>query len=160
MKLSLMIKDKVKLRRRQPVTLFREAWVWSEREEKLYRKLCVGKTLHVCCGRSRLGDVRVDVSFRPDVKASMYNLPFTSFSFDTVISDPPWFNPKTWNQFENYMRELCRVAKRRIILISGNMYYLVPKPFKLSHIYVVKKISPQAKLVYVWDRKDNLITSY
>src|SRR5213594_2174494 len=57
------------------------------------KDLCEGYTLHVCCGESPIGDVRIDLEKKSDVKASMYNLPVRHESFDTVLCDPPWELP-------------------------------------------------------------------
>ena len=142
--------------RKQPVTLFREAWIWSEKEEWLYKQLCEGSTLHVCCGTSRLGDIRVDLFahsiFATNIKADAFHLPFKNESFNTVICDPPWFGPSNWSKWEKLVNELCRVAKNRIILVLGNLIYLLPKPWKLYRVYVLKKISPQIKVIYVWQK--------
>jgi len=146
--------------RKQNVTMFREAWVWCEQEERLYAKLCKGKILHLFSGTSLLGDVRVDIdnpmaTHKIDLQEG--KLPFQNLEFDTVISDPPWAGPKNWKNWEILMKEITRVAKKRIIFILGNLIFLLPKPFKLEHVYVLKRISPQVKLVYVWDRKDMVL---
>jgi len=146
--------------RDQPVTLFREAWVWSQKETMLLKKLCVGFTLHLCCGRSKFGDVRIDIQHRPDIKADIHYLPLKSQTFDTTIIDPPWYGPQTWPRFEQMIKELTRVTKRRIIIILGNLIYLLPKPWTLTKIYILKKISPQIKHVYLWEKKDRLITEF
>jgi len=57
------------------------------------KDLCEGYTLHVCCGESKLGDVRIDLEKQADVKASMYHLPVKRACFDTVVCDPPWELP-------------------------------------------------------------------
>jgi len=141
--------------RKQPVTIFKEAWMWSESEEKLYAKLCVGRTLHLFSGRSELGDVRIDIdspvaTHRIDLSEG--RLPFQDLEFDTTISDPPWAGPRNWNNWTNLMREIVRVTRKRVIFVLGNLIYLLPRPFTLKHVYVLKKISPQVKLVYVWER--------
>lgn len=71
---------------------FKDAWRWPDDVERFIRDQCQGEVLHVCCGGSQLGDVRVDADPRhdPDVVADMYNLPFPDFSFGTVVVDPPW----------------------------------------------------------------------
>ena len=146
--------------RKQPVTLFREAWMWSEKEERIYAKLCIGKTLHLFSGRSLLGDVRVDIDSpvaTHKIDLSQGKLPFKDLEFDTVIADPPWAGPQNWPKWENLMREIVRVCRKRVIFILGNLIFLLPKPFKLKKIYVLKKISPQVKLVYVWERADGIL---
>ena len=152
-----------KLGRKQPVTMFREAWMWSEPEERLYAKLCEGKVLHLFSGRSLLGDVRVDIDSpvaTHKIDLSQGKLPFKDLEFDTVIADPPWAGPQNWDKWENLMHEIVRVCKKRVIFILGNLIFLLPKPFKLKKIYLLKKISPQIKLVYVWEREEAILDSY
>jgi ubiquinone/menaquinone biosynthesis C-methylase UbiE len=138
--------------RKQAVTLFKEAWVWCEKEEWLYKQLCEGFTLHLCCGKSKLGDIRADLILKSEVKADMYYLPFKNESFDTIICDPPWFGPKNWESWKKFVNEICRVAKHRIILVLGNLILLLPRPWKLFRVYILKRISPQVKVVYVWEK--------
>jgi len=134
--------------------------MWSEPEERLYAKLCVGRVLHLFSGKSLLGDIRVDIdspvaTYKIDL--SKGKLPFNNLEFDTTISDPPWAGPQNWDKWENLMWEIVRVTKKRIIFILGNLIFLLPKPFALKHIYIVKKISPQIKHVYVWERVDKIL---
>jgi len=138
--------------RKQPVTLFKEVWVWSKREEQLYRRLCRGFTLHLCSGKSFLGDVRCDLALPSDLKADMYHLPFRSFTFDTVITDPPWHGPSTWHKWETLIKEITRISRKRIIFVLGNLIFILQEPWHLKHVYLLKKISPQIKLIYVWER--------
>jgi len=147
-----------KEKRDQPVTLFKQAWVWSKSEEKLYEKLCVGSTLHLCSGYSDLGDCRVDINpdCKPDIIADIHYLPFKDLSFDTIIIDPPWYGPQKWMEWEQLCREMVRVARKRIVMILGNLFYLLPKPFTLKEVYILKRISPQVKLIYVWERPEIL----
>jgi len=147
-------------KRKQPVMLFREAWVWSEQEERLYAKLCIGRVLHLFSGRSLLGDIRVDIDSpvaTHKIDLSEGKLPFKDLEFDTTIADPPWAGPQNWDKWENLMHEIVRVTRRRVIFILGNLIYLLPKPFVLKQIYVLKKVSPQVKLVYVWERENKTL---
>jgi len=149
--------------RKQPVTLFKKAWVWSEAEEKLYAKLCIGNILHLCSGYSELGDQRIDINpdVQPSIVADVHYLPIRDQAFDTIIIDPPWHGPKNWMKWEQMVKEMIRVTRKRIILILGNLIYILPKPFILKEVYIVKKISPQVKLVYVWEREEkSTITDY
>jgi len=152
----------IKQYRDQPVTLFRRAWVWSESEERLYHKFCVGSTLHLCSGYSDLGDCKIDINrdCRPDILCDVHYLPFKDLSFDTIIIDPPWHGPKSWMLWERMVEEIIRIARRRVIMILGNLFYLLPKPFKLKEAYIVKKISPQIKHVYVWERTADILSNY
>jgi len=143
--------------------MFQRAWLWSKKEERLYSKLCIGKVLHLFSGQSLLGDVRVDIDSplaTYHIDLSKGKLPFKNLEFDTIIADPPWAGPKTWDNWIKLMHEIVRVARKRVVFILGNLIFLLPKPFELSKIYVVKKINPQVKLVYVWDRKDGVLSDY
>jgi len=151
--------------RKQPVTLFRKTWVWSEKEEELYRGLCVGSVLHLCSGYSELGDCKIDINpnVKPNIVCDVHFLPFRGLCFDTVIIDPPWHGPQNWMKWEQMVKEMVRIARKRIILILGNLMYILPKPFKLKEAYIIKKISPQIKHVYIWERdetktKNNIMT--
>jgi hypothetical protein len=134
------------------VTQFRRTWVWSRRETELYAKFITGTCLHVCCGESRLGDVRVDVRATNNVNvlADMARLPFRDLSFDTAIWDPPWIHPKNFRA----VFELARVARKRVLVISNHWVH-VPKPFMLKEVYAVKKVSPAVKLFFVYNREEN-----
>jgi len=150
-----------KKHRKQSVTLFREAFIWSEKEEKLYRKLCVGLTLHLCSGYSELGDVKIDLDpeKRADIIADVQYLPLKPYSFDTIIFDPPWFGPHDWKNYEDMIRYISKIARIKVILILGNLFYHLYKPFKLTKVYFLKKISPQVKMVYIWERETRIISS-
>ena len=153
----------MKSRVKNNVTLFREAWLWSDSEEKLYAKFCEGRVLHLFSGKSMLGDVRIDIhedsaaNMRIDLSKAI-KLPFEDLSFDTTIADPPWAGPQIWNNWMTLMKEIVRVTRKRVIFILGNLIYLLPPPFILTKIYIVKKISPQVKIVYIWERKDAVVS--
>ena len=50
--------------------------LWPEDVESFLKTLFVGRTLHVCCGASRLGDVRLDAdnSHDPDIVCDAANM--------------------------------------------------------------------------------------
>jgi len=89
--------------------------LWPEAVSNLIRSLFVGRTLHVCCGHSPVGDIRCDAdeSVRPDVKCDATSLPFADKAFDTVLCDPPYNGKFRWNH--DLLSELSRVAGSRII---------------------------------------------
>lgn len=74
----------------------------------------LGTSLHVCCGLSELGDVRLDLS-QPGahVRADAARLPFADQSFTTVLCDPPYNGVFRWQH--DMLSELARVARRRVI---------------------------------------------
>jgi len=140
--------------RKQPITLFKKTWVWSESEERLYQSLTIGTTLNLCSGYSELGDERIDIdkNVKPSIVADVHYLPFKDRSFDTIIIDPPWYGPGNWMDWIRMSSEMIRVARKRIIMILGNLFYSLPEPFELKDAYILKKVSPQVKHVYVWER--------
>jgi hypothetical protein len=76
----------------------------------------VGRHLQVCCGGSKVGEVRVDID--PSVPgvtvvANQKELPFRDDSFDTVSCDPIYTLPLP--ERIHLQRELFRVAARRVI---------------------------------------------
>jgi len=91
---------------------FKDAWRWPEDVERFLRERCESPVLHVCCGGSQLGDVRVDADTErePDVVADMTELPFDDCSFATVLCDPPW---KSVDIFDRHglFYELVRVTE-------------------------------------------------
>jgi len=69
-----------------------DAWVWPSTVERWFRERTEGRTLHICCGRSPLGDVTIDADpdNSPDIIGDAQRLPIEPCSFDTAIIDPPW----------------------------------------------------------------------
>jgi len=66
--------------------------VWPHSVSRWFRERAEGRVLHVCCGKSEIGDVTVDADPEndPDMLADAKRLPFKQCSFDTAIIDPPW----------------------------------------------------------------------
>jgi DNA modification methylase len=108
------------------------------------KSLFIGNTVHICCGKSLLGDVRVDndAENNPDILCDAANM--SSFikdnEFDTVLCDPPYNGKFRWNH--NLLAELSRIASKRIIFqhwfIPANKYGLYKKAqekFKLTELY-------------------------
>lgn len=76
----------------------------------------IGRVLHVCCGASRVGDVRVDIDAGVPgvlVVADMLALPFVDAAFDTACCDPMY--DLSMPQRVHLQRELVRVAGRRVL---------------------------------------------
>lgn len=76
----------------------------------------VGTVLQVCCGGSRVGDVRIDHDWNAhtaNVLGDALNLPFLDRSFDTVACDPPY--ELLYPNRVHLQRELVRVARRLVI---------------------------------------------
>lgn len=109
------------------------------------------------CGTSDVGDVTVDICTQADVRADFNQLPFRSKSFDTVLSDPPWINPKNWDM--RWTNELGRIAKKKIVVRSGSFFYTIARPWKLKRSwFVVKHGTSVINMWYVWELEDSTLS--
>lgn len=117
------------------------AWVWPDSIERLFREESDGRTLHVCCGQSDVGDVTVDADADrdPDVQADMMALPFPDCAFDTVICDPPWNTIQAVGQKHKLFFELLRTVKANGVVLWNA--YTLPS-------------SDQTELTKLWVRQD------
>lgn len=93
-----------------------EKVLWPESVEDFLKTLFVGRVLHVCCGLSMLGDVRLDLH-QPNVDihcdaANMRGV-VADGEFETVLCDPPYNGKFQWNH--DLLTELARVTSKRII---------------------------------------------
>lgn len=137
------------------------AVLWPKKVEAFVASKLVGKSLHVCCGKSMIGDLRVDLfDETADVKADAAKLPFEDESFDTVLCDPPYNGKLQWNH--DLLSELSRVSRKRIIFqhwfIPGNMkgQYRKKNTFKISQLYVwqPRTYFGRVNVISIWDRED------
>ena len=112
-----------------------------------------GSVLHVCSGKSEVGDVRVDLTMKCDVKADMMSLPFKDQSFDTVICDPPWqYFLGKWRAYANFMFELRRVARLRIVVVIDNLHFDL-KGWKDTTFVLRSNFGFFVKLLIIYDRE-------
>ena len=101
----------------------RELWIWDRDEASFYSKQIVGSCLHVCSGRSSIGDVRIDLYERADIKADYRHLPIRDKSFDTVICDPYWGKKERVDKgIMQWLDELRRIARKRIIIVHNTIF--------------------------------------
>jgi len=123
-----------------------EKVLWPEAVESFLQTLLVGRTLHVCCGKSLLGDVRLDIDplNGPDLlcDASDMRGVVGDGEFDTVLCDPPYNGKFQWNH--DLLSELARVASLRIVF----QHWFIPANMNGGY----KKAFAKWKLVgcYVW----------
>ena len=88
--------------------------LWTSAVEAWIQKQLIGRTLHVCCGKSMLGDCRLDINeSSADIVGDATCLPFASQSWDTVLIDPSYNGVFQWNH--DMLSELGRVARKRIV---------------------------------------------
>jgi hypothetical protein len=119
--------------------------LWAPAIEEFLPSLFVGRTLHACCGKSLLGNVRLDLdpANNPDIVCDAANMRavVSDNEFDTVLCDPPYNGKFQWNH--DVLAELARVASKRIIFqhwfIPANKdgrYKKAREKFYLSQAYV------------------------
>ena len=133
--------------------------LWPEEVENCIQSFLISRSLHVCCGKSMLGDIRLDAdpSHDPDVIADAAELPFADKSFESVLCDPPYNGKMQWNH--DLLSELSRVARRRIIF----QHWFMPSDpdgrwkkfhkFQLSDLYAwqPKTYFGRAQIISVFD---------
>lgn len=118
--------------------------LWPDSIEDFLKTLFIGKTLHVCCGKSMLGDVRLDLNEETvDIKCDAQDMSgfVKDNEYDTVLCDPPYNGKFQWNH--NLLKELSRVASKRIIFqhwfipaTSDGLYKKANEKFLLGDCYV------------------------
>lgn len=137
--------------------------LWPDSIQEFLPSLFIGKVLHVCCGASRLGDVRLDrdPGHYPDIICDAANMRevVPDNSFDTVLCDPPYNGRMQWSH--NVLSELARVASQKIIFqhwfIPANKYGRYKKAhekFFLSAAFVWQGQAyfGRAQIISVFDR--------
>ena len=116
------------------------ALLWPPRVEQWIQKRLIGRTLHVCCGESGLGDCRVDLyQAGVDVRADAARLPFPALSWDTILIDPPYNGIFQWNH--DMLSELARVARQRIIFQHWFMPTDRKGRFKKAHRFALSEVA-------------------
>jgi SAM-dependent methyltransferase len=99
---------------------FREAFLWEKPIEEFVKSEMKGYTLNVPCGKSPLGDVRLDIdpelSQREAYDMFKNRLPYENSTFDTVISDPPW-------HLGHYLRPRLFFELVRVLKVGGKIIY-------------------------------------
>ena len=134
--------------------------LWPPDVEKfIEEELLIGKSLHVCCGKSRIGDVLLDLH-EPEVHVTSdaARLPFVSNSFETVFSDPPYNGKFQWNH--DLLSELARVANKRFILqhwfspVNKNGFFKKDHHWILTGLYawMPKTYFGRMQIISVFDR--------
>ncbi len=99
---------------------YKKAWSWPKDIEDFIRARAQGRILHVCCGTSLLGDIKVDAFVQgPDIITKDIRECNFQSEFDTVISDPPW--AMDYRARPSFIRT-CRNALK----IGGHLIFNAP----------------------------------
>lgn len=133
--------------------------LWPKKVHVFVESLLIGRSLHVCCGKSTIGNLKVDLfDETADVKADAAKMPINDKTFDTVLCDPPYNGKLQWNH--DLLVELARIARKRIIFqhwfMPGNMkgFYKKDHSFKISELYLwqPKTYFGRANVLSVFDK--------
>jgi hypothetical protein len=137
--------------------------LWPKSIESFLATLFVGPTLHVCSGKSKLGDVRLDLhESDADLRVDAANMRgvVCDEEFCTSLCDPPYNGKFRWNH--DLLAELARVTSQRIIFqhwfipaTKDGLYKKAQEKFALSAVYVWQPITyfGRAQIVSVFDRR-------
>lgn len=115
--------------------------LWPEEVEEFIQTLLIPTSLHLCCGKSKLGDVRVDLHEpTADINLDATHTGFADGQFESVLCDPPYNGQFQWNH--DLLSEISRIAQQRIIF----QHWFIPADpngqwkkwhrFKLSAAYI------------------------
>lgn len=99
---------------------FRPAFMWEKEIEDFVKEQLKGYTLNVPCGKSQIGNERLDIDSNLSMREA-YNmfkdkLPYPNSIFDTVISDPPW-------KMGHYFRPQIFFELVRVCKVGGKIIY-------------------------------------
>ena len=119
----------------------------------------IGEALNVCCGMSKVGQVRLDItqhSMRTEA-GDLFKAKerVGSRSFDTVICDPPY---SYFSKFK-WLMELSDIARKRMIVSSPQITLRIPRfSRKLYAFDIPGKI--YLRLWWVFDRAIGALDEY
>lgn len=123
---------------------YQKEWSWPPRVEAWIRERTKGFSLHVCCGASTFGDVRLDLfQDTATVVGDMLHMPFQRNSFDTVICDPPW--RMAVHLKPRLIYQLRDVLKLGGTLIFNAWFYPKAKGLRIVEVHI-----PKPKEVNMW----------
>ena len=136
---------------------FRKAWRWPHAIESFFKLRTEDKySLHVCCGKSRLGNVRLDLDPNSNrtQEGDMRKIPFPNDIFDVVFGDWPW-KLNYYQRFRPFY-EMIRVCKVGGQIIVNAMWIPHSEAAILKEIFVrCDSIFGQASVILVYEKITN-----
>jgi 16S rRNA G966 N2-methylase RsmD len=135
-----------------PQIVLQANWIHNNDVERWLRRMAKGRTLNVCCGMSKVGDVRVDTDPKTNrtEAGDLFNLHFEPLSFDTVICDPPF---RYYWKFD-WINELALLARRRFLLSPNRSIVRLPRENWQTRLYAFQsqQNAMYLRLYYCFDR--------
>jgi len=140
---------------------FKKAWRWPDQVEDFIKKHIRGRSLHVCCGASKVGDVKVDKFFRDaDVQnMDMFDLDFKE-EFDTVICDPPWELDYTKrNQLLYKLRDALKPGGKLLFI---SLWWPKVRGLDIKEYWIMhsKTINKNFSVLFVAQKMNHNLNSY
>jgi len=140
------------------IEVYEIRWSWNKRTDLWLLRQCKGFTLNICCGMSKIGDIRADIdpTVKPDVICDMDHLPFKKDVFDTVVCDPPF---SKFNRFK-WIVILSNYAKSRFIISSPGGLFPRLKGFKTEYKATIQRGLLFVRYWFFYDRKNQILTNF
>jgi hypothetical protein len=139
------------------LTVLKVNWVHHRDVERWLRRMKVGRTLNVCCGMSRVGDVRVDTDPNTNrtEEGDLFHLRFAPLSFDTVIVDPPF---PYFSRFD-WVNKCAKIARKRLLLAADRTIVRLPKRHWSTSLYAFQsgQNAMYLRLYYCFDRRNGFV---
>ena len=88
--------------------------------------------MNVCSGRTKWGNIRVDLLEAADIRQDWSNLSFPNDSFGAVFADPPW-DSQYKPQVKRYMEKAIRIAP--IVYLMAPWIY-GSSMFELTNVWI------------------------
>lgn len=136
-------------------------WIHPPHVENWLQKMALGRTLNVCSGMSRVGDVRVDID--PDTNRTddgdLFDLNYRPLSFDTVICDPPFSYYVTGKNRFRWIGSLRKIARKRILLSSNQVNptnFFHPQRWD-TQLFALIRHTPYVRFYWRFDRRDGML---
>lgn len=125
-------------------------WIHPPRVETWLRSMVIGNCLNVCCGKSFVGETRIDLFDEANLtmKADCKHLPFRPGSFDTVICDPPF---SYFNRFK-WIVSMSWIAKKRFMISTPAANVLLDRRNWKKSLYAADTNLPFIRFYFVFDR--------
>lgn len=128
-------------------------WSWDKNIERFIKKLCIGRTLNIPCGKSRIGDLRIDIdkSVNPDAIGDLeyLNIKELKGKFETLLCDPPYsmYSKRKW------LYKLTDIPTKRIIFSTPLIAIKLPRRLWKKDYYILENNSPYfIRLIQVFDK--------
>ena len=123
-------------------TILQKCWVWNDSVTQFTKDRVVGHSLNVCAGMNPICSVNMDLDPKDKsiMKGDMRCLPFSTGTFDTVVSDPPW-KIGYYERFTPFF-ECVRVCK-----VGGKIIY--------NATWIPSTPSKDVELIECYVRQDN-----